>query len=48
MLGFRTAPLMASRGAKEGNNALTKVIKQIYHSRSYFKWFILFYFLRIT
>ena len=24
-LGFRTAPIMASRGAKEGNNALMKV-----------------------
>jgi hypothetical protein len=23
--GFRTAPLMAARGAKEGNNALNKV-----------------------
>jgi hypothetical protein len=23
--GFRTAPIMASRGAKEGNNALNKV-----------------------
>ena len=35
--GFRTAPLMAARGAKEGNNALNKVHPSFF-SYSYLKF----------
>ena len=38
-LGFRTAPIMASRGAREGNNALNKVLRcvlEFFHRKKYF------------